>query len=178
LPRYVDALKRGWSPSTHENVAREELQRIERDVERFLELQDDREAKGKPVRLQDGGLVPRLPGIRRWMWDGDFAGAISLRWQPGTPELPPWCFGHIGYHVVPWKRRRGYATEALRLMLPEAREEGLPYVEITTTAENIGSQRVITANGGVLVGKFRADARLGGEEMLRYRIDLKTGYFA
>jgi predicted acetyltransferase len=172
LATYVAALKRGWSPSTHEDVSREELGKIERNAKRFIALQEDREAKGDPVRLHDGALVPRLPGFRRWMWDGDFAGVIGLRWQPGTPALPPWCLGHIGYSVVPWKRRRGYATEALRILLPEARQEGLPYVEITTEVDNIASQRVITANGGALVEKFTTAERPDGVEVLRYRIDL------
>jgi predicted acetyltransferase len=48
------------------------------------------------------------------MWDGDFAGAINLRWQPGTAELPPHCLGHIGYGVVPWKRGR---CEAFRFRI-------------------------------------------------------------
>jgi predicted acetyltransferase len=157
---------------THADIHIEELERIQRDAKRFIALQDDREAKGDPIRLHDGSLVPRLPGFRRWMWDGDLVGVIGLRWQPGTPELPPWCLGHIGYSVVPWKRRHGYATEALRLLLPEARQEGLPYVEITTGVGNIASQKVITANGGVLVEKFTSGDRLGNEETLRYRIDL------
>lgn len=106
------------------------------------------------------------------MWDGDFAGIITFRWQPGTAELPSWCLGHIGYSVVPWKRRRGYATEALRGMLLEIRCVGIPYVEIMTGAKNLASQRVITENGGVLLGKFIAEERLGGGERLRYRITL------
>lgn len=172
LPGYVAALKRGWSPSTHEDISKQELARIERDASGFIELQDDPEAKGDPVRLHDGSFVPRLPGFRRWLWDGEFAGIISLRWQKGTAELPPWCLGHIGYSVVPWKRRRGYATEALRLILLEARSLGLPYVTITTGLDNVASQRVMTANGGVLVEKFTTPERPGGEELLRYRVYL------
>ena len=63
---------------------------------------------GDPISLPDGSTVPRLPGLSRWMWDGEFAGAINLRWQPGSRLLLPTCLGHIGYSVVPWKRRRGY----------------------------------------------------------------------
>ena len=59
------------------------------------------------------------------MWDGEFCGSIGFRWQPGTSALPPYCLGHIGYSVVPWKQRRGYATKALALLLPDARKEGL-----------------------------------------------------
>ena len=87
--------------------------------------------------------------------------------------LPPHCLGHIGYAVVPWKQGRGYAKTALALMLAEARGEGLPYVEITTSSENTASQRVITANSGVFVERFIEPPQYGDErEGLRYRIVL------
>jgi predicted acetyltransferase len=105
------------------------------------------------------------------MWDGEFVGQIGQRWQPGTDALPAHVLGHIGYAVVPWKRRRGYATEGLRLKLVEARELGLRRVQITTDRLNIASCRVIEANGGCLIEEF-VDRRFGPEVRLRYRIDL------
>jgi predicted acetyltransferase len=106
------------------------------------------------------------------MWDGEFCGTIGLRWQPDTTELPSYCLGHIGYSVVPWKRNHGYATAALRALLPHARSVGLPYVELTTDVVNLASQRVITANGGVLVEEFTKPATYGGAPSLRFRIVL------
>ena len=106
------------------------------------------------------------------MWDGEFAGAINLRWQPGTRALPPTCLGHIGYSVVPWKRRRGYAKAALAAMLPIAAAEGLPIVDITTDVDNIPSQRVVQANGGVLVERFTKHESAGGGPALRFEVDL------
>ncbi len=103
---------------------------------------------------------------------GSSRGAIGFRWQPGTTDLPPTCLGHIGYSVVPWKRRRGYAREALRLMLPQVRVSGLAFVEITTDPDNVASQRVVEANGGVLHERFTKPAQFGGQPGLRYRIAL------
>ena len=97
---------------------------------------------------------------------------IGLRWQAGTQELPLHCLGHIGYSVVPWKRRLGYATSALAQLLPEAKAEGLLYVELTTEPENAGSRRVIEANGGVLIEHFTKPAQYGATPGLRYRIAL------
>jgi len=171
LPGYVDALERGWSPITRRpEAAREELARIAAQPEQFLAEQVDREARGPAVTLPDGSRVARLPGYKRWLWDGEFCGVISLRWQAGTPELPPYCLGHVGYAVVPWKRNRGYATRALQLLLPEARAEGLPYVEITTDTENLASRRVIEANGGVLIDTFPVPPGHGVTDGLRFRI--------
>ena len=68
--------------------------------------------------------------------------------------MPPHVLGHIGFSVVPWKRRLGHATRALALLLPEARARGLGFVELTTEPENTASQRVIEKNGGRLVGRF------------------------
>ena len=172
LPSYVAALERGWSADHTRGLAaaREELARIEEDAAAFLEGLVDREARGRPITLPDGSTVARIPGYHRWMWDGEFCGSIGFRWQPGTTELPSHCLGHIGYAVVPWKQRRGYATQALGLLLVEARTEGLPFVEITTDPQNTASQRVIEANGGVLFERFVKPPQFGGVPGLRFRI--------
>jgi len=174
LPSYVEALERGWSPdTTRPEAGREELAFIRSDGRAFLASLEDREAKGPAVKLPDGSLVNRLPGFRRWMWDGEFCGSIGFRWQPGTTDLPPHCLGHIGYAVVPWKEGRGYAKMALAQLLPEARAVGLAFVEITTDPENIASQRVILANGGVLVEQFTKLAQYGCKPGLRYRVEVR-----
>ncbi|MDX8526685.1 GNAT family N-acetyltransferase [Mesorhizobium sp. MSK_1335] len=174
LPSYKAALERGWSPDNVRllEATREQLEAIEKDPVEFLASLDDPEAKGPPIALPDGTEVPRLPGFRRWIWDGEAAGSIGFRWQKGTSALPSHVLGHIGYAVVPWKRGRGYATEALRLMLDEARAVGLDHVAITAKPGNPASQKVITANGGRLVGHFFEDAAYGGAESLKFRIDL------
>ncbi len=171
LSAYAHALQQGWSPDNlRPQTALDHLAQIAEDPNRFLSEQVDREAKGLPIALPDGSMVPRLPGYSRWMWDGDFCGAIGFRWQPGTNELPSYCLGHVGYSVVPWKRRRGYATRALRLLLPQAKEEALSYIELTTDADNVASRRVIEANGGTLIERFYKPAAYGGAESLRFRI--------
>jgi predicted acetyltransferase len=174
LASYVEALRKDWSADNVRgaSTAREELDKIDKDPAAFLRSLVDREAAGDPITLPDGSTVPRIPGYHRWLWDGEFCGSIGFRWQLGTTALPPHCLGHIGYAVVPWKQRRGYATLALRQLLPETRAEGLPYVELTTDPANIASQRVIQANGGVLVERFIKPPQYGNVEGLRFRISL------
>jgi predicted acetyltransferase len=177
LAGYVQALQQGWSPDNlRPQTALDELARIADDPEAFVTAKVDREAKGPTITLPDGSQIPRLPSFTLWMWDGEFCGAIGLRWQRGTTELPPHCLGHVGYSVVPWKRRRGYATRALALLLPHARAEGLSYVELTSDADNEPSRRVIEANGGMVVERFFKPKAYGGAESLRFRITLaETG---
>jgi len=171
LSGYIDALKQGWSPDNRRpEAAQEELLSIAEDPARFIAEQIDREAKGPKVILPDGRAVPRLPGYKQWMWDGEFCGLINFRWQPGTTELPPYCLGHIGYAVVPWKRRRGYATLALKLILSQANKEGLPFVEIVVDADNVASRKVVEANGGEVIAHFRKPEDHEGSESLRYRV--------
>jgi len=98
---------------------------------------------------------------------------INVRWQPGTPALPPHVLGHIGYSVIPWNRGRGYATSALRELLLELPVLGLPYVELTTDVDNIAAQKVITTNGGVLVERFTKPAAYGtNSPALRWHIQV------
>ena len=173
LDSHVAALRTGWSPNTmRPEAAPEELEQIAADPEAFVRSLVDREAAGPPIRQPDGSLTPRLPGYRRWMWDGQFAGTVNFRWQPGTNELPAHVLGHIGYSVVPWRRRRGYATAAVAAILDDACAEGLTAVEITTDDDNVGSQRVIEGNGGVLIERFEKPGAEGPVASLRYRIEL------
>ena len=124
--------------------------------------------------MPDGSTIARLPGIVRWIWDGEFSGAVGFRWQARTAELPPHVLGHIGFSIVPWKRGNGYAKQALELMLSEARRQGLAYVELTVDPDNIASQKVIAACDGVLVERFAKPAAYGFAETLRYRIELES----
>jgi predicted acetyltransferase len=174
LPQFADALRRGWSPdSVRGRVAADEaLAAIEADAAGFIARQTDPDAKGSPVTLPDGTTVARLPGRHFWIWDGEFCGALGLRWQNGSAALPAHVLGHVGYSVVPWKQGRGCATAALRAVLPHARALGLPCVEITTDPDNLASQKVITANGGVLIESFTKPAEFGNAPGLRFRIPL------
>ena len=176
LPSYIDALERGWSPDNllGRDAAARELEAIRTDADAFLASLVDVKAAGEPIVLPDGTTARRLPGYRKWMWDGEFCGSIGFRWQPGTEALPPHCLGHIGYAVVPWKQRRGYATRALRKMLDDAAAVGLRYVEIDTAPDNIASQKVIEANGGILIEEFVTPPELGSRPELRYRVQVRA----
>jgi predicted acetyltransferase len=176
LAGYVDALQRGWSPNTIDDEAgRRELESIDADADHFLASLVDRAAAGPVIQLPDGSTAERIPGFRKWMWDGEFCGSIGFRWSPGTEALPPHVLGHVGYSVVPWKRRRGCATEALRLLLEEIAEEGLRWIEVTTDPDNVASQRVIEANGGELIERFQYPPQFGRGIGLRYRISITPG---
>ncbi len=56
--------------------------------------------------------------------------------------------GHIGYSVRPGERRKGYATEQLRLVLPWCKGLGLDRVLISCHPNNEGSRKTILKNGG------------------------------
>ena len=87
-----------------------------------------------------------------------YLGTVSIRHRL-TPFLLA-IGGHVGYSVRPSARRRGVATRALRLLLPHAAALGIDPVLVTCDVDNVGSAKVIEANGGVL------EDVCGGQEAL------------
>jgi len=161
LPGYEAALLRGRSSDNMRNVSQEQLAALRADPVEFLRDLTDQQGT---ITLPDGRTAPRLPFHLFWIWDGEFCGSIKLRFQAGTEDLPPYCLGHVGYSVVPWKQRRGYATTALRRMLPLARTEGLRRIQITCREDNLPSRRVIEANGGTV---FKSEPAGDGTDLAR-----------
>jgi predicted acetyltransferase len=142
LPGFETALAAGWSPdprrASDEAYIFGKLHRLRQDRSKFL---DELNSDSKPHPLTTHLFC---------IWDGEFCGSISLRFQAGTEELPPEVSGHVGYSVVPWKQRNGHATAALKLLLAVAKKEGLDRLVILCKEDNHASRRVIERNGGEL----------------------------
>jgi predicted acetyltransferase len=172
VPAYLHAVRRGWmGDRTLFGSADALLALAEQDPQVVIDRLADRSTDGV-LFYGDGTTGPRLPALFRWMWDGDFAGNIDLRWQPDGGTLPDDVPGHLGYGTVEWKRGRGYATRALSLMLALAKNEGMTAVDLVTDVDNVASQRVVESNGGVHVEQFTQVERLGGGRAIRWRITL------
>ncbi|MBP0575839.1 hypothetical protein J8J27_34480, partial [Mycobacterium tuberculosis] len=69
LPAYRAALDCGYLPSNvdGERIARAHLAAIAADAAAFVASLDDPHARGAPITLPDGSVVPRLPGFTRWI---------------------------------------------------------------------------------------------------------------
>lgn len=97
-----------------------------------------------------------IPSKEFWIVDADgYAGRIilGLAYYPSPERLGH----HVGYAVRPTKRKLGYATQALKLMLEEARNLGIQRLMPTCGHDNVASQKVIEANGGVLLSPLSSE---------------------
>ena len=80
--------------------------------------------------------------------------------------------GHIGDSVRPSERRKGYATEQIRLALEKCKELGIDNVLMVCDKANIGSAKSIQKNGGILENEIY----FGNELVQRYWISLKKRF--
>lgn len=62
--------------------------------------------------------------------------------------------GHIGYSVRPTERRKGYATEMLKLGLKYCKSIGLNTVMLACYKDNTASSKTIVKCGGILEKEF------------------------
>ncbi len=88
-----------------------------------------------------------VPQIIYWLYDDDRpAGMCKLRTRLTEALLNGG--GNIGYTIAPFARGKGYGKEQLRLVLQEARMQGLSKVLITANNDNQASIGVALANSG------------------------------
>jgi predicted acetyltransferase len=91
----------------------------------------------------------RVPESVFWLVEHDtYIGRLALRHALNNSLRQ--IGGHIGYEIRPTQRRRGYGTLILKLGLREAAAIGLERTLVTCDDDNIGSAKIIEANGGVL----------------------------
>lgn len=69
--------------------------------------------------------------------------------------------GHIGYSIAPWERGKGYAKQALKLLVCLAARMGVDPIILTCDPENEASRRVILSAGAHLCD---TDSRYGKEK--------------
>ena len=69
-------------------------------------------------------------------------------------------FGNSGYSVRPSERKKGYATEMLRLLIKYAKEIGLTELHLSVERDNIPSIKTIVKNGGKIERSFEFEGEL------------------
>ncbi|MFJ6417956.1 GNAT family N-acetyltransferase [Paeniglutamicibacter sp. NPDC091659] len=111
----------------------------------FDEYLDQLNAHEQGLGLPDGWVPSALWGA---YVDGELVGRTCIRFELNDYLLL--VGGHIGYGVRPACRRRGYATEILRLSLEQLALRGIEKALVTCDEKNTASARTIEANGGVL----------------------------
>ncbi len=97
-----------------------------------------------------------------------FVGAVNIRHYLNKQLLLNG--GHIGDGVRPSERRKGYATQMIRLALEECRKFGIKKVLMVCNKDNIGSAKSIINNGGVLENEIPSE---DGKIDQRYWINLE-----
>lgn len=150
--KYIDQYKEAYLLSLKEielgNINKHDLMFInpdEKDVVQFF--MDNREQSKLPPTY--------VPSYDYFAVDGDrFIGIVHIRVRL-TDNLLKYG-GHIGYGVNPKYWRMGYGKEILRLAIEEHKdliEENR--ILVTCDDDNIGSYKIIEANGGVLENKVQ-----------------------
>ena len=112
--------------------------------------------------------------------DLKIVGVIDIRHNLENEFLAQYG-GHIGYSVRPSERKKGYATEILRIGIEYAKSLNIEKLMVACFSDNIPSIKTIIKSGGVLSEtKLYTDGQLvdipNSEEKLVniYWIDLRT----
>ena len=143
---YVEALREGFRRGDQAARKPGEIDGIEADFDEFVAGMTKQTGD---VTLPNGEVIPKVPFDVFWLVDGEtFIGEAGLRYA-----LNDWLLqigGHVGYGIRPMFQRQGYGTLILKLALDVLRDRGIGKALVTCYDHNIGSAKIIEANGGVL----------------------------
>lgn len=139
--------KESYLEAVREGANETGLTRISKPQERqvFEEFIKNKVEEAKGLHLPEGWV----PATELWLIDNEeFIGWVNIRHSLTEHLLK--IGGHIGYWICPSKRNVGYGKMILQLALPEAKKLGIAKVLVTCDDTNLGSRKIIEANGGVL----------------------------
>ena len=125
-----------------------DLEKLEKlDFEVWLEeLEKKKSEKNSPKTYSPQTLYLAIND------NDEIVGAIGIRWKQ-VPALMTFG-GLIGYSIRPKQRRKGYASEMLKLALDKLKNTNLENVLITCKDFNIASKKVIEKNGGIFENTY------------------------
>lgn len=101
------------------------------------------------------GLVPATTYLSIRKSDSKLVGMIDIRHKLNEYLLN--FGGNIGYSIRKTERRKGFATEMLKLALEKCKDMRMDKVLITCDKDNIASAKTIIINGGILENEVPED---------------------
>lgn len=101
------------------------------------------------------GLVPATTYLSIRRLDSRLVGMIDIRHNLNEYLLN--FGGNIGYSIRKTERRKGFATEMLKLALEKCKDMKIDKVLITCDKDNIASAKTILINGGILENEVLED---------------------
>lgn len=159
---YLEALKEAEACENDAGAGLQKPKENESFEDFVLKFYD--EMKG--INLPEGYVAATM----FWLVDnGEFIGRVQIRHEL-TEHLLKYG-GHIGYYIRPSKRKMGYGKKILELSLVEAQKMGFEKVLLTCDDDNLGSAKIIEANGGVLENIIEGDKE-GKPKKRRYWITI------
>lgn len=110
---------------------------------------DEAKDKNLGINLKEG----TVPGTTFFLiTDDEIIGCINIRHRLNEGLLN--SGGHIGYSIIPTKRRQGYATKLLKMGLEICKDLGIEKVLVTCDINNIGSAKTIEKCGGIFENTY------------------------
>ena len=127
-------------------------------------------------KVRNGEGENKVKEVFFWYMDeGKIIGSGSIRLNPEVNENCRIYAGNIFYQIIPSKRKQGYGTILCHLLLEKMNEMGYEEAIIACYDTNIGSIKIIEANGGELLEIVNGDGSINGKDKKtkRYKIDIK-----
>jgi len=145
---YVEALREGFVWAAQAPAQADAIAFADAHFADYLKQLDE---DGQWARPGQGPALSGVPSNTFWLVEGEeFIGAVNIRARIDTAPLAHFG-GHVGYAVRPSRQRQGHGRRQLALALDICRGMGLGVARLSCAEDNMGSRRIIEANGGLLL---------------------------